>query len=139
MIIIEQIDSNIIAPKILGNSAGISSLGVIISVIIMGAYFDIVGLIIGVPIFAIIIAIGKDMIDKKLTSKQLSIETKDYYTDPEYSKESEDNKSFGKVLFDPILTKISGKVNTAIANNFKKQENTDESTDYSDNESNDQE
>ena len=132
MIIIEQIDSNIIAPKILGNSAGISSLGVIISVIIMGAYFDIVGLIIGVPIFAIIIAIVNDMVDKKLSSKHLSIETKDYYTDPEYSTESEDNKSFGKVIFDPILTKISGKVNSAIANNFKKQENTDESTDEND-------
>ena len=129
MIIIEQIDANIIAPKILGNSAGISSLGVIIAVIIMGAYFDIIGTIIGVPIFAIVIAICKDMIDKKLASKNLSIETTDYYTDPEYSAESEYNKSIARIIFDPILNKISGKVNSTITNNLEKQENVDESND----------
>ena len=129
MIIIEQIDANIIAPKILGNSAGISSLGVIIAVIIMGAYFGIVGMIIGVPIFAIVIAVCKDMIDKKLASKKLPIETKDYYTDPEYSTDSENNKPIARVIFDPILNKISGRVNSTITNNLKNQENAEESND----------
>ena len=129
MIIIEQIDANIIAPKILGNSAGISSLGVIIAVIIMGAYFGIVGMIIGVPIFAIVIAVCKDMIDKKLASKKLPIETKDYYTDPEYSTDSENNKPIARVIFDPILNKISGILNSKITNNLKNQENAEESND----------
>lgn len=129
MIIIEQIDANIIAPKILGNSAGISSLGVIIAVIIMGAYFGIVGMIIGVPIFAIVIAVCKDMIDKKLASKKLPIEAKDYYTDPEYSTDSENNKPIARVIFDPILNKISGRVNSTITNNLKNQENAEESND----------
>ena len=52
ILIIQQIDGNIIAPKVLGNSTGISSLGVIIAITIMGSYFGIIGMIIGVPIFA---------------------------------------------------------------------------------------
>ena len=122
MIIIEQIDANVIAPKILGNSAGISSLGVIIAVSIMGSFFGIVGMIIGVPVFAIIIAISKEWLEKRLASKNLPTNTKEYYTDPNYSSESEEYKSITKAIFEPMLLKISKKLNSAISDNLKSQE-----------------
>ena len=133
MIIIQQIDTNIIAPKILGSSAGISSLGVIAAVIIMGAYFDIVGMIIGVPIFAIIIAIFKEWLEKKLSSKDLPVKTSEYYEDPDYSSESEEYKSFTRLLFDPLLKKASKKVNYTISRDLKKNDITEDDTeDYND-------
>ena len=140
MIIIQQIDANIIAPKILGSSAGISSLGVITAVIIMGAYFDIVGMIIGVPLFAIIIAIFKEWLEKRLSAKKLPVKTAEYYEDPDYSSESEEYKSFTRLLFDPLLKKASKKVNHTISRDLKKNditEDEDDTEDYNDSSTND--
>ena len=123
IIIIEQIDANIIAPKILGNSAGISSLGVIIAVTIMGTLFGPIGMIIGVPVFAIIIAIFKEWLEKKLASKKLPIDTREYYTDPTYSSESEENKSITKVIFEPVLMKVSKRLNNTISDDLHDLEN----------------
>ena len=47
IVIVQQIEGNIISPKILGEKTGISSLSVIIAIIIMGEYFGIIGMIIG--------------------------------------------------------------------------------------------
>ncbi len=132
MVIIQQIDANIIAPKILGSSAGISSLGVISAVIIMGSCFGIIGMIIGVPIFAIIIAIFKDYLDKKLEKKDLPINTTNYYADPDYSSESEEYKPLTKLLFDPIFKKISKHLNVTISSDLKKDDITEEDGDYDD-------
>ena len=126
MIIIEQIDANIIAPKILGNSAGISSLGVIIAVTVMGSLFGTIGMIIGVPVFAIIIAIIKDLLDKKLASKQLPTKTSEYYTDQSYSSESEEYKSITKLIFEPVLTKISQKLNGTISDHLEDTESEED-------------
>ena len=114
MLIIQQIDTNVIAPKILGNSAGISSLGVIIAVTIMGSYFGIVGMILGVPLFAIIISIVKKWLEKKLSEKRLPINTKEYYTDHSYSNENEEHRSITRIIVDPFLKIISRNVNKAI-------------------------
>ena len=79
ILIIQQLDGNVIGPKILGNTTGLSSLGVIISIIIMSAYLGIVGMIIGVPIFAVLVALMKEFLDHKLEEKGLSTDTADYY------------------------------------------------------------
>ena len=83
IIILQQIDGNIIAPKILGNSIGISSLGVIVAIVIMGDCFGIVGMIIGVPVFAMIITVCNEIIETRLKGKGLPKDTADYY--PAYS------------------------------------------------------
>ena len=137
MIIIQQIDANIIAPKILGSSAGISSLGVIIAVIIMGSYFGIIGMIIGVPIFAIIIAILKEWIEKTLSKKNLPINTAEYYYDPDYSSESEEYKSITRIILDPILKKVSSGLNQTITRDLKKEDITEEETEDSQDDTND--
>ncbi len=79
ILLVQQIDGNIIAPRILGNSTGISSLAVIIAIIIMGSCFGFMGMFIGVPVFAVIIALIKEIIEEKLATKELPIETSSYY------------------------------------------------------------
>lgn len=79
ILVMQQIDGNIIAPKILGESTGISSLCVITSLAIMGSLWGILGMIVGVPVFAVIITLIQKSADKKLSQKQLSTDLDDYY------------------------------------------------------------
>lgn len=79
ILLIQQLDGNVIGPKILGDSTGLSSLGVIVSIVIMSSYFGIIGMILGVPIFAVLVAIVKEFLEDKLHEKQYPIETAEYY------------------------------------------------------------
>jgi len=58
-----QIDGNIIQPKIISNSTGISPLLVLIAVLIFGDLFGFVGMIVGVPVFAILKELVVDYVD----------------------------------------------------------------------------
>ena len=79
ILLIQQIDGNIIAPKIHGESTGISSLAVIIVILVMGEYFGIMGMLIGVPLFAVIVSIVTEYIDNRLRLKGMSTDTGEYY------------------------------------------------------------
>lgn len=86
VIILQQVDGNIIGPKILGNSTGLSSFWVIFSITLFGGLFGIFGMVIGVPVFAVIFAFIKSLVESKLASKELPTETSKYlkllYIDP---------------------------------------------------------
>lgn len=69
VIILQQIDANIINPKIVGKSLKISPLLVIFAVTIGGAYFGILGMFLAVPIIAVIKILVEDYIDIKIKQK----------------------------------------------------------------------
>jgi len=62
IIILQQLDGNLIGPTILGNSTGLSGFWVLFSILVFGALFGLVGMIIGVPVFAIIYDIAKRLV-----------------------------------------------------------------------------
>ncbi len=69
VILLQQIDANIINPKIVGDSLKISPLLVIFAVTLGGAYFGILGMFLAVPIVAVIKILLLDFInyrDKKI-------------------------------------------------------------------------
>ena len=76
--IIQQLDGNIIGPKILGDSIGISAFWILFAILVAGKFLGLVGMIIGVPLFAIIYSIIKEEIEYKLENKNLPTDTKDY-------------------------------------------------------------
>lgn len=78
VIILQQVDGNIIGPKILGSSTGLSSFWVIFSITLFGGIWGIMGMVVGVPIFAILFAFMKSLIETRLSAKNLSPETKKY-------------------------------------------------------------
>ncbi len=63
-IVLQQIDGNLINPKILSNSTGISAFWVIFSIVLGGGLFGVAGMIVGVPAFALIFAILKAFFNK---------------------------------------------------------------------------
>lgn len=75
---IQQFDGNILGPKILGNSTGVSSFWVLFSILFFGGIMGPVGTIIGVPTFAVISKLVTEFIEKRLKKKNLSVETADY-------------------------------------------------------------
>lgn len=76
--VIQQIDGNIIGPKILGDSLGISAFWILFALLVTGKVLGVIGLIIGVPVFAIIYSITKDIVESRLKKKELPHDTKDY-------------------------------------------------------------
>ena len=65
VIVLQQIDANIINPKIVGDSLQISQLLVLFAVTVGGAYFGILGMFLAVPVFTVIKAIIEDFIEEK--------------------------------------------------------------------------
>ena len=86
VIILQQIDGNIIGPRILGNSTGITGFWVMFSIILGGGLFGFWGLLLGVPVFVVIYSLVTNLIVKKLKRNDLPWELEDYkeldYIDP---------------------------------------------------------
>ena len=91
--LLQQFDGNILGPKILGDSTGISSFWVLFSILLFGGVFGFVGMIIGVPTFAVIYNLFSEWISYLLSKKELSTDTQDY-EDLKYI--DEDSKTFIK-------------------------------------------
>ena len=77
--LIQQIDTNIICPKILGRNTGVSSLCVIIAISTMGALWGLTGMFLGVPLFAAILTLSDYYLEKNLRKKGLPSEIESYY------------------------------------------------------------
>ena len=75
IIIMQQIDGNIIGPKILGNTTGISEFWVTFALLLFGGIFGFLGMIIGVPAFAVVYYAVVQFMNKKLIKKGLPVES----------------------------------------------------------------
>lgn len=80
ILVVQQIDGNLIAPAILGDRTGLSSLGVIIAITVMSDIFGFGGMIIGVPLFAIIVTMLDDYIAHRLHKKGEDTDINSYYS-----------------------------------------------------------
>ena len=78
IIVLQQIDANLITPRIQSNATGLPSFWVLFAITLFGGLFGIIGLLIGVPVFTIIYELIRDLIDKRLAKKNMPID-KDYY------------------------------------------------------------
>lgn len=78
IIVLQQFDGNILGPKILGDSTGLPGFWVLVSLLFFGNLFGFVGMIIAVPLFALIYSFIRTSIESKLKNKKLPVAT-DYY------------------------------------------------------------
>ena len=74
----QQFDGNILGPKILGNSTGLPSFWVLFAILLFGGLFGFVGMLIGVPVFAVLTHIFKDLLNRRLKQQHLPTETASY-------------------------------------------------------------
>ncbi|NBI90372.1 AI-2E family transporter [Lachnospiraceae bacterium] len=78
ILVLQQFDGNVLGPKILGDSTGLSGFWVIFSITLFGGIFGILGMIAGVPVFAVIYAGIRAFINQLLLQKKLPTDTADY-------------------------------------------------------------
>lgn len=76
--ILQQFDGNILGPKILGDSTGLDSFWVLFSILLFGGVFGFVGMIIGVPTFAVIYRLVREFVTYMLGKRELSADIRDY-------------------------------------------------------------
>lgn len=81
VVLIQQIEGNIISPKILGQNMGVSALCVLVSIVTMGTIFagNPIALIVSVPLFAVVVELWKMFIEHRLEQKGLPTDTAEYY------------------------------------------------------------
>ena len=77
---LQQFDGNILGPKILGDSTGLAGFWVIFAITLFGGMFGVLGMICGVPIFAVIFAGVKSLVNTALGKKSMPTETEAYLT-----------------------------------------------------------
>ena len=78
IIILQQIDGNFIGPKILAQSTGITSFWIIFAITLFGGLFGVMGMIIGVPVTAVIISFIERLTKSKLRKKELPEAPEEY-------------------------------------------------------------
>lgn len=83
ILVLQQIDGNIIGPLIMGDHVGLSAFWIMVSITIGGGLFGFAGMLLSVPTFALIYAIVRTIIDKRLRARGLPVETDHYIAAPE--------------------------------------------------------
>lgn len=123
ILILQQIDGNVIGPKILGDSTGLEGFWVIFAITVFGGFFGIPGMIIGVPLFAIIYTGLRALAAKSLSKKKLSSNTMEYidvdYIDTDgnvhlfdyeaIEQEKKNNKENKEWIIVKLIKKFAGK------------------------------
>ena len=80
ILFLQQLDGNVIGPKILGDSTGLSGFWVIFAITLFGGLYGVGGMIIGVPFCAIVYAGVRMLVNNRLEKKAMNTETEDYVT-----------------------------------------------------------
>ena len=75
---LQQFDGNILGPKILGDSTGLASFWVLFSILLFGGLFGFAGMVLGVPVFAMIYSIISRLVAYGLRSRNLPVATEEY-------------------------------------------------------------
>ena len=75
---LQQFDGNILGPHILGDSVGLSSFWILVSITVAGGIFGFAGMVLGVPCFAVFYSLFSDWVNRKLCKKGCPAQTACY-------------------------------------------------------------
>ncbi len=71
ILVLQQLDGNVLGPRIQGKSVGISSFWVLISVVVFGEFFGVWGMLLSAPVFAVIMSVFRASVNKRLERKNI--------------------------------------------------------------------
>lgn len=84
ILILQNVDGNVIAPWILGDKTGLPAVWIVISILVGGGFFGILGMFLGVPVCAVAYMLFKDFVEERLHKRDLPEHTLDYLGDTDY-------------------------------------------------------
>ncbi|XVG96304.1 AI-2E family transporter [Eubacteriales bacterium KG127] len=85
ILVIQQLDGNVIGPKILGGTVGLPSFWVMFAIILGGGLFGFIGMVLGVPVFAIIYYYYRLHVENRLMIKDHPVDTREYQNFDKYN------------------------------------------------------
>jgi len=85
-IIVQQIDNHIVYPRVVGGSVGLPAIWTFAAVIVGGAFFGVIGMILFIPLFSVIYTIIKEIVARRLVSRGITVD------EPDYDKKNDGNK-----------------------------------------------
>lgn len=106
ILILQQFDGNILGPKILGDSTGLASFWVMFAILLFGGMFGFAGMVVGVPLFAVIYSAVSGLVNRSLGKKKLSVQTADYITLDHIDAESGEMIPITKDTIAPTAVKL---------------------------------
>lgn len=74
IVALQQIEGNLIYPKVVGDSIGLGGLWVLFAIIVGGSLFGVIGMLLGVPVFAVLYSIIKKITNRRLSEKNIEVE-----------------------------------------------------------------
>ncbi len=98
VLILQQFDGNVLGPKILGDSTGLSGFWVIFAITVFGGLFSVFGMFIGVPLFAVIYASVKTFVTNRLLKKGMPGDTQ-YYEEYDFHTDTNDTNAGTEIKF----------------------------------------
>lgn len=81
-LILQQLDGNVIGPHILGETIGLSAFWIMLAILVGGGLFGFMGMLLGAPVFAIIYALSKALVEYRLRQRGLPLESEAYLNAP---------------------------------------------------------
>lgn len=84
ILVLQQLDGNVIGPRILGDYVGVSAFWIMIAIVIGGGLFGFAGMLLGVPVFALMYAVVRTVADTRLKARGLPTQTAAYAQAPEH-------------------------------------------------------
>ena len=88
IVVLQQLDANVLTPKIVGDSIGISPIWVLFACVFFGSLWGVLGMLLAVPLMACIYMIVKEIVEYRLYRKGMMLDT-DYFEALEYEDETE--------------------------------------------------
>lgn len=73
IVVLQQLESNLIYPRVVGGSIGLSAIWVLFAITVGGGFFGLIGMLLGVPTVAVIYRLVKDGIDDRLDKKEIKL------------------------------------------------------------------
>ena len=119
VVLLQQFDGNILGPRILSDSTGLSPVWVMFAIFVGGGMFGFPGMVLGVPVFAVIYDVAKDLVESVLKQKGMSPATSDYYMDGSLDLDAEEAPKRD------IVAEIAGRMRRSGAQNGEEKKDED--------------
>ena len=117
IVALQQFDGNILGPKILGDSTGLASFWVLFAVLLGGGLFGFIGMVLSIPVFAVLYAYCSRAVNRKLAKRGFSTNTLDYKVDKYRTRKPRGKRKNKK----PVLEADAPKSDEAAENSTEKE------------------
>lgn len=74
VLVLQNLEGSVLSPLLIGDTMGLPGVWVMFAILVGGGYFGILGMFLGVPVFAVIYLVVKQFVDHRLSDKQIELE-----------------------------------------------------------------